>query len=578
MKSVTFTVRIFGIFILFFVVSSFALTDPSQIYFSFNIRYNGEIESITRLISIDKVEKGTVYAYANKKQFDEFVRRGYNYQILKSPGEQYSVKETQETWSITNTYPTYSGFISTMNGFQSSFPTLCKVEEIGRSVNNRQLLAAKITSNVTSSAIKPGVLLTGTIHGDETVGLFVLTKLIDYLLVNYSSSSRIKKLLDSLDIYIFPLANPDGTYRSGDVISNPWRSNANGVDLNRNMPEPVTGTTGDGNEIQKENLAYLQFLESHRIVLSADIHGGIEAFVGPWFGIEAMQADWDWYETIGRTYASTVQNVSPAGYFTGGNNGIIWAASYYIAYGTKADYVNYWHRAREAAIELSDVKFLPESELLNHWNYNREALLGYIESALNGFRGKVTDAQTGLPIPVSIELSGHDQIRSGIYSSSNGIYTRFAPQGTYTITVRSPGYTSQTFINRRLGTQPVFLNAQLQKNSNNSRLYFQLNNSSKMVVNAINGNNYIYGVEESSTHYGFSFRTTQPEASLDTYGNLNRNSLIENSGSFLNAASNLTGGIVLRDPSGTAQMHINQSGTIRIRGTIQQGFYDESML
>ena len=37
-----------------------------------------------------------------------------------------------------------------------------------------------------------------------------------------------------------PLANPDGTYRPGNTISSPVRGNANGYDLNRNFPDPVT--------------------------------------------------------------------------------------------------------------------------------------------------------------------------------------------------------------------------------------------------------------------------------------------------------------------------------------------------
>ncbi len=67
--------------------------------------------------------------------------------------------------------------------------------------------------------------------------------LADYLLKNYSLSGRVKNLVDNLDIWINPLANPDGTYNHGDTINLPTRYNANGYDLNRNFPDPVTPNT-----------------------------------------------------------------------------------------------------------------------------------------------------------------------------------------------------------------------------------------------------------------------------------------------------------------------------------------------
>ena len=109
-------------------------------------------------------------------------------------------------------------------------------------------------------------------HGDETGGYILMLHLADYLLKNYLTSSRVKTLLDNLEIWINPLANPDGTYRNDNTINSPTRYNANGFDLNRNFPDPLNPNTFK----QKETLDMIKFLRKHRFVLSANFHSGAE--------------------------------------------------------------------------------------------------------------------------------------------------------------------------------------------------------------------------------------------------------------------------------------------------------------
>jgi murein tripeptide amidase MpaA len=62
-----------------------------------------------------------------------------------------------------------------------------------------------------------------------------MLRLADYLLMNYQSDVRVSEMINNLEIMDQPLANPDGTYGTGDLISSPIRFNANGYDLNRNF-------------------------------------------------------------------------------------------------------------------------------------------------------------------------------------------------------------------------------------------------------------------------------------------------------------------------------------------------------
>ena len=77
-----------------------------------------------------------------------------------------------------------------------------------------------------------------TIHGDELTGYGLMLKLIDHLITNYNKDPQITNLINNTEIWINPLANPDGTYRNDTTLKNPYRYNANGIDLNRNFPDP----------------------------------------------------------------------------------------------------------------------------------------------------------------------------------------------------------------------------------------------------------------------------------------------------------------------------------------------------
>ena len=101
-----------------FVLISFNLLiannlDFKEVYFKFEIQQRAELENLTRIISIDNVRGHTVFAYANPKEFEEFLKSGYEYEKLPHPGtlldpEMATTKEQMRDW---DTYPTYDTYI-----------------------------------------------------------------------------------------------------------------------------------------------------------------------------------------------------------------------------------------------------------------------------------------------------------------------------------------------------------------------------------------------------------------------------------------------------------------------------------
>jgi hypothetical protein len=270
--------------------------------------------------------------------------------------------------------------------------------------------------------------------------------LIDYLLQNYRSNSEVRNLVNNLEIWINPLANPDGTYAGGN--NNVWgstRYNGNWVDLNRNFPDPEDGPHPDGEAYQPETQIMMALAEANNFIMSANFHGGAEVVNYPWDTWIQRHPDDAWFQLVSREYADSCQANSPSGYMTDLDNGITNGYDWYTIAGGRQDYMNYYRHCREVTIELSHQKTLPESELIPHWNYNKEALLKYMKQSLYGIQGVVTDSLTGEPVVAKITIVGHDAVGSEVYSDTTGRYSRPILAGTYTVQVEAEDYYTKTF-------------------------------------------------------------------------------------------------------------------------------------
>lgn len=419
-------------------------------YFRFTAG-NSLIPCLTGIISVDKIENdNTVYAYASKKEFSRFLEQGLVYEILPHPGDydgdlnmrsDIDIRDIGE-WDF---YPTYDGYVSMMNQFAQEYPSICQVFSIGNSVQNRQLLMAKISDNVGLNENEPQFLYTATIHGDETTGYVLMLRLIDYLLSNYGTDPRVTSLVDNIEIWINPLANPDGTYAGGNnTVNNARRYNALWVDLNRNFPDPADGPHPDGNEWQAETVAFMEMAENNRFNLSANLHGGTEVCNYPWDTWSRFHADDDWWQFVCHEYADTAQFYSPAGYMSGFDDGITNGYAWYRITGGRQDYMTYFQQAREFTLEISNVKLLPPGQLPAHWNYNYRSFLNYMEQSLYGLRGTVKDSVTGWPVRAEVYATLHEMDSSWVYSAlPNGNYHRYLHQGNYSVRYSAPGYITQ---------------------------------------------------------------------------------------------------------------------------------------
>ncbi len=405
--------------------------------------------TLTRLISIDNVRGDTIFAYANRKEFGRLQQNGNReFILLKHPGTLIDPPMTSDLRQVLewNYYPTYTAYEQIMQQFATDYPDICSLQTIGVLPSGRKLLAMRISDNVNIEEDEPEFLYTSTMHGDETTGYVLMLHLIDYLLTNYNTDPRITNLVNNVDIWINPLANPDGTYAGGNnSVNGAQRYNANYVDLNRNYRDPEDGPHPDGEAWQPETLAFMDLAENHSFVMSANFHGGAEVVNYPWDTWPRLAADNNWWVLVSREYADTCHAHSPSGYFTDLDNGITNGYAWYTTAGCRQDYMNYFQQCRESTIEISATKLVPAIQLVNFWNYNYRSFLNYIEQTNYGVRGIVSDSISGVPIKAQVFISGHDLDSSMVFTSLPvGNYHRMLKAGTYNLTFFAEGYIPKT--------------------------------------------------------------------------------------------------------------------------------------
>jgi hypothetical protein len=350
-----------------------------------------------------------------------------------------------------DTYPTYSAYVAMMHQFETDYPELVKVYKLGESVRGRDLLIAKVSDNVNIKESEPEWLLCGGIHGDELAPIVWMLRLIDYLCTSHQADERAHRILDSMETWIAPMANPDGTYRGGNSsVSNAGRYNANNVDLNRNYP--MLPGVGNSQDPEPETEIFIDFEKEHNFVMNIDWHSGVECVIYPYNSIATLTPDHTWWKYVCRVYADLAQVNGPSGFFDDMDDGICHGYSDlgYVSKGTTKDYFYYYMHTRGIALEATYAKKLPANELVPYWNYSEEALLAYMQEILNGLRGNVTDSVTGKGLRAKIFVEDHDKDSSWVYADStggHGNYYRPIYAGTYDVTYSCPGCTTRTVEN-----------------------------------------------------------------------------------------------------------------------------------
>jgi hypothetical protein len=179
-----------------------------------------------------------------------------------SPGRQQG--GGQFGWTVWRSFDEPGGFEDQINQLAQQNPTLLKLVELGRSHQDRPILALKLTENALTVAdgSRPGVYYQSGQHAREWIAPEVNRRYLNYLIDRYKAGDpEITELLRTRELWFVLIMNPDG-YEYTFTTERLWRKNLNdndgdgtvgfldGVDLNRNWPNEKWGWDNEGSSDQ----------------------------------------------------------------------------------------------------------------------------------------------------------------------------------------------------------------------------------------------------------------------------------------------------------------------------------------
>ncbi|MHC5108337.1 MAG: M14 family zinc carboxypeptidase [Planctomycetota bacterium] len=344
-----------------------------------------------------------------------------------------SLVPTASAWA--QRYRTYTEMGGLLNSTAQAYPSLCQMHDLGPSFQGRSMWALRITDAVDSEENEPEVKLIAGMHGDEIMGPELCLRLVEYLTVNYGVDARVTNIVDELDIWIVPLMNPDGYDRTPRT-----RNNAQGINLNRDFPDPYTSPSNTTAGRAAETAAIMNWSFDHSFDLAANYHGGALVVNYP-FDANATGAsvytpspDDDMFIYISEAYSIHNGPMWNSPYFF---HGITNGADWYAIHGGMQDWSYVYMGTNEVTIEVSENKQPPATQIPQFWEENRESMLSYLETALIGVRGVVTDAQSGIPVfaTVSVVDRNHD-----VFTDPDvGDYHRMLLPGLYELQFEAEG-------------------------------------------------------------------------------------------------------------------------------------------
>jgi Zinc carboxypeptidase len=105
----------------------------------------------------------------------------------------------------------YDELTDTLRAWAEEAPTLCAVESIGKSYEDRDIWLVTVTNTETGAhSDKPAFLIEANIHSMEWTGCTASLHLIHHLLTGHGQDERVTRVLDTRAFYVIPRLNPDG--------------------------------------------------------------------------------------------------------------------------------------------------------------------------------------------------------------------------------------------------------------------------------------------------------------------------------------------------------------------------------
>jgi murein tripeptide amidase MpaA len=282
----------------------------------------------------------------------------------------------------------------------AAFPNLVSIVNAGTSIQGRVIRGIRISRYPAGTAL-PAFIFTGTMHAREWASTMTTMWIADQFVENNTIDPRIAAALDSAEVYIFPVQNPDGyeyTWATGG--NRLWRKNRRlisgttyGVDLNRNWGVGWGGSGSSGTTSsdtyrgaaafsEPESVGMRDFVIAHpNLVGHIDFHSYGQLWLWPWSYTTTASPDQTALAAVGNPMKTAIAAVNGKNY-TAGPSG--------STYGLTAGCIDDWTYGNQGlmsgTIEVRDTGtygfVMPTSEIIPNAKENFAAAITMIEKLL----------------------------------------------------------------------------------------------------------------------------------------------------------------------------------------------------
>ncbi len=295
-------------------------------------------------------------------------------------------------------YHTYTEIETELRQLASDYPVISNMTTIGKSLEQRELWAIKISDNVAQDEEEPVVVFLGAHHAREWISVDVPFLIAKYLIENYDSDPAIARLVNNAEIWIVPMVNPDG-HQYSVMTDRLWRKNRRnngdgsfGVDLNRNYSYQWGGPGSSGDTFSEiyrgpspfsepETQVVRDFLEQQAPKALISYHNYSQLVLYPWGYTSSPAPHKALLDSLAVVMAHQIRSVHGENYTPGQSSTL------YLASGDTTDWLYALLGVPAYTIELRPVSYypgfeLPEAEILPTFEENLPAALTLIDWAI----------------------------------------------------------------------------------------------------------------------------------------------------------------------------------------------------
>ena len=189
--------------------------------------------------ALEDVREDRAFIYGNKLDAKTLESFGFQVKVNEPP------LQTQSWWSRAR-FRNYFDVKRKMQSLAKHSSGVAALVSLGESTQGRDVPMLRISSVNEEDAVKtnlPLAFYVGCHHAREHLSVEIPLDFAEYLVTNYGKDENVTRLVDTREIYIAPMINPDGhmyDYTDG-RRGRMWRKNrfdngdgSFGVDLNRN--------------------------------------------------------------------------------------------------------------------------------------------------------------------------------------------------------------------------------------------------------------------------------------------------------------------------------------------------------